>query len=373
MIPASSLIATLKQLPTFANLDDADFLKILSICECRTFQTGETMFQEGNPSKDLYAILNGEVEVSVRGVLLNFISSGPGSLMGEVSFFNRKPYTATTIARTTVESVVISFEALETLIDENPLLGIKIYKNFTLEILNKFRTLIEQVTQLIIGDTSKQVAHDIRSPLAALRVIANSDSGNSPEQQHLLKFVVDRIDSIANTLLSSSRSEAQLKTGPIRVSENSLKTLNKLLRDVIDEKKTQYESVLSSKELIFTPELEFQLGIVKVDQIEFARIISNCVDNSFQAIKNSGKIEVVSELAGASILIKIKDSGVGIPNEVLDKLGKSQITFGKQNGNGIGLYNTFRQIESWGGHLKIDTTEHVGTTVTISLPLVSQE
>lgn len=73
--------------------------------------------------------------------------------------------------------------------------------------------------------------------------------------------------------------------------------------------------------------------------------------------------------------IYIKDSGKGIPRHLIDKLGQAGLSFGKDNssqsGNGLGIYHAKKTVELFGGSLKIDSTEGIGTTVYLLLPLAN--
>lgn len=71
----------------------------------------------------------------------------------------------------------------------------------------------------------------------------------------------------------------------------------------------------------------------------------------------------------------MKDNGKGISPEVLQKLGKEGVSFGKEDlkesGTGIGLYHAIETVKKWGGNLYLESTEGVGTIVNIELPLAS--
>ena len=71
--------------------------------------------------------------------------------------------------------------------------------------------------------------------------------------------------------------------------------------------------------------------------------------------------------------MEVRDNGVGIPAEVLSKVGKFKITSKNKFGNGIGLAHAYRRLESWGGSIQIQSTEKLGTQVLLFLPLIEAD
>ena len=74
----------------------------------------------------------------------------------------------------------------------------------------------------------------------------------------------------------------------------------------------------------------------------------------------------LSELAGRVLISK--DTGKGIPPEILAKLGQKGVTYGKAGGNGLGLYHARTMIEGWGGSFTMKSEPGQGTAVLIALP-----
>ncbi|MBI4924460.1 MAG: sensor histidine kinase [Bdellovibrio sp.] len=66
-------------------------------------------------------------------------------------------------------------------------------------------------------------------------------------------------------------------------------------------------------------------------------------------------------------VITIKDTGKGIPKELLEKLGTRGETHGKQSGSGLGLYHAKSTVESWSGSLEIMSQANKGTQISIRL------
>lgn len=223
-----------------------------------------------------------------------------------------------------------------------------------------------------VGALASQVAHDIRSPLAALDV-ATRDVSQLPEGSRVLMMgAIDRIRDIANNLLDESRAglggRADAEDSPRTAEEPSACLLASLVGPIISEKRLSFrdhDAVI----------IEAALGapsyglFAKVQPGGFKRVLSNLINNSVEALEPSGGLVSVSLSAEADeISVKVSDNGKGIPPHLLAKLGQRGETHGKKGGFGLGLHHAMASVESWGGRLDLRSGVGRGTTVAIILP-----
>jgi len=217
-----------------------------------------------------------------------------------------------------------------------------------------------------LSELAQQVSHDIRSPLAALDM-AVKEANELPEDLRLIiRSSVSRIRDIANNLLSKNRAT---KNGEAEaVPEKKIETilLSSAIESLVSEKRMQFRSKLGVQ-IDFDITTESYGLFSKVELREFKRILSNLINNSVEALKDGGNVRVALVAAIDKVEIKVSDNGKGIASDVLAKLGQKGETFGKAEGNGLGLYHARTTIESWGGGLKFESTVGVGTTITIAL------
>jgi hypothetical protein len=107
---------------------------------------------------------------------------------------------------------------------------------------------------------------------------------------------------------------------------------------------------------------------VTVQPIEFARVLSNLINNAVEAIESCGLVHItVSSLEPDFVELTICDTGKGIPTHVLPRLMQRGATHGKVGGSGLGLDHARECLESWGGRLSIASKPGQGTTVTLQL------
>lgn len=93
-------------------------------------------------------------------------------------------------------------------------------------------------------------------------------------------------------------------------------------------------------------------------------VFSNLVENSIEAMKNNGVVNIFAREGSDHIMIDIKDSGPGIPNELIKKVFSSLFTT-KSDGNGLGLKVVKTIIEMHGGTISVRNNP---TTFSIKLP-----
>ncbi|MFA6434508.1 MAG: ATP-binding protein [Elusimicrobiales bacterium] len=225
----------------------------------------------------------------------------------------------------------------------------------------------ENMTEL-----AAQVAHDIRSPLAALDSVMDKTAQLPEKQRIMVRHAINRIRDIANNLLEKNRQQPKPVAMPgSPAAENKELTETRLLSSAIDpvitEKRLQFESKPGIN-------IDFELTreayglFAKIQPVEFRRIVSNLVNNSVEVLGDKGKVAIGLARDEANIILTVADNGKGIPPEIVPKLGHRGETHDKAGGSGLGLYHARTAVENWGGGLTIASEVGKGTTVTIKLP-----
>ena len=222
---------------------------------------------------------------------------------------------------------------------------------------------------LQVAELARQVAHDIKSPLAALQALEGELGGLSPEHRQLAEGAIERIRSIARGLLEKTPISL---SDPVAHPEGHLEVtqLAGLLSAIAAEKKLQLQATPGISLVVDWSAIDTLL--VTVDTSQFQRVLSNLLNNAIEALPGQGRIEIAADLRGKEVEIHIKDNGRGIPAELLPKLTQKGATFGKAGGHGLGLHHARRMLESWGGGLAITSQYGRGTTVTLTLPVASR-
>jgi signal transduction histidine kinase len=213
-----------------------------------------------------------------------------------------------------------------------------------------------------------QLAHNIRSPLTALKVLTEAQNGLPEEEKCILKEAATRIQEIANEILTRY-SETPLERSIVKPQ-----SIDFILQESIRLKRIEY-SPFSQIQI----ELEIHpsaFGVqAQVCASELSQILSNLMNNSIDAFTETrGQISILLERKGSHwIQISLSDNGRGIPDELLPQIGNQAISFGKIQGYGIGLSHAFQMIQQWAGRIHVERILPNGTRVVIQLPVAFLE
>lgn len=224
-------------------------------------------------------------------------------------------------------------------------------------------------------NTAKQVAHDIRSPLAALEVAAGDVSHLPEDKRILIRSAVGRIRDIANSLLDRQRASAEetkVADGdhatPSAQEALSPQLLSSLIESLATEKRLQFRSRSRVEIEAWLDAASYGI-FAQVQPVEFKRLLSNLINNSVEAFGlGPGTVRVNLSARDGRALVSVQDDGKGIPPEILARIGQRGETHGKSGGSGLGLYHARTSAESWGGRLQIASETGKGTMITADLP-----
>jgi signal transduction histidine kinase len=223
----------------------------------------------------------------------------------------------------------------------------------------QLRTELEHKERLAaLGQVAAGVAHEIRNPLATVRLRAQlvERANHGPEVTRAMGIVlheIARLDVMVDGLLSYSRS-AVLRIAPINVSTLVARSLNRAgenhRRD--DVRMTQ----------TLEPELE-----AEADSVRLQQVVDNVVRNALDAIEGSGVIDVTTRRHNGGVEIAVADSGPGISDEALARVFEPFFTT-KVTGIGLGLSVARSIVEAHGGRMTVARRDVGGTLVSIWLP-----
>jgi len=202
-------------------------------------------------------------------------------------------------------------------------------------IARNYQIRIKYINQM--NTIYRQIAHDIRSPLEALKLASekNLDTG-------ITKMICERIQNLSNELLEASNQKSEKnKLMAITVSD-----LVKEVKVLTNEKSIEHPHINIK---INNHDLSIINATIKIDLNQLKRIISNLINNCAESV--SVKSVVVhfylnSEIS--KITISISDDGNGFPNEIMSHNFKS---INKASGHGIGLKHAYKTIKLMRGEI----------------------
>lgn len=218
-----------------------------------------------------------------------------------------------------------------------------------------------------IAAISRQVAHDIRGPLSALTTLSHLSHEMGAEKRDLFQHAVGRIQGIAEDLLTRSR---QINVGT--VPEKPLSRQGEDLVAVVESLLKEYRFANSRIRFGWHKHIQSSAVPVRLESIKLQRILGNLLNNSVEAAPESeASIDVTLMEREDHWLLQIIDNGCGIPEDVLPNLTREGFSFGKDNGNGLGLFDAKNTMLSIEGDLQIRSREGIGTQVILRFPKTS--
>lgn len=212
-----------------------------------------------------------------------------------------------------------------------------------------------------LGEMGAVMAHEIRNPLAGIKGYAQlTEITEDIEQARLFanKIVMQsiRIESLVDDLLSFAREDR---------GERHAADLAALVRDCVTMIRMEVDPEHVS--VIHTPHAAMK---AQVSSDRIIQLLLNLLKNGIQAMPDGGELHVELEDAQSSAIIKISDSGVGIPQESLPHIFDPFWT-SKAKGTGLGLAICKKVVQEHDGCLSVESTAGVGTIFTITLPLAA--
>lgn len=219
-----------------------------------------------------------------------------------------------------------------------------------------------------LKSVSDQVAHDIKSPIAAINSVLKDQNTFGEEGRGVIKSAANTLTDIANNLVTGHKSKiGKSKNSCENLSSVSEEPLYYLIDELIHEKEYEYIGKKKSIKFNFEFDRESTGCFCFINHTEVKRSLSNIINNAVEALVENGTVFIRLKAAGENIVISVEDNGSGIPQNILGKVVLENFSYGKEVGSGLGLFYANRLIESYGGTLNISSREGEGTVVTIVL------
>lgn len=210
------------------------------------------------------------------------------------------------------------------------------------------------------------LAHDLRSPAGALNALRAKLSSVDFESAHLAGTIADRINDIAEDVLKKYRStkSSRLKAAALEPKTYLPYSLKELLESIIKEAQITHTEKPVQISLILEPPFS-DFSNHSIPKSDLGRALSNLINNSAESILQSGFVVVEAKATQNGVEIFIRDNGVGMSSDQIDRALSGQSS--KSTGHGIGLKSTRDVIEQFGGKFKIQSELNRGTTIQIQL------
>jgi two-component system NtrC family sensor kinase len=221
-----------------------------------------------------------------------------------------------------------------------------------------------------IGQLAAGVAHEVNNPLAVINekagwmqdLLSEEDPSkikNFSEYEDAAKKIqlhVDRARKITHRLLGYSRQVREIKV------------IN--IVDLIKETILFLEKELLYNKIKLTTEFQGYIPAIAINSSEIQQVFLNIINNSIDAIGTGGEIKISVTYNSEHIVIDFRDTGPGIPADVINKIFDPFFTTKKVGkGTGLGLSVSYNILKKMGGEINVRSKAGEGTVFTILLSL----
>jgi signal transduction histidine kinase len=236
------------------------------------------------------------------------------------------------------------------------------FERMRASLLKSQRDLLESEQLATIGRMASSISHDLRHSLAA--IVANSeflcDSHLTPVQREELyqevRTGVNLMTDLIDSLLEFARTRESLNPAYASVSE----TIHRSVQAVRLHPRHHARPI----EVLCGEQISGWF-----DQRKLERALYNLLLNACEAAPSvGGKVEVTADELGGSITISVADNGPGIAESIQERLFHPFVSYGKENGTGLGLAVVQKIVQDHGGEIVVERTLQGRTVFRITLP-----
>jgi signal transduction histidine kinase len=252
--------------------------------------------------------------------------------------------------------------------------------------------LIHSEKMASLGELTAGIAHEIQNPLNFVNNFSDVNSellsemklaiekGNTDE----VKALADSIDENEKKIMFHGKRADAIVKGMLHHSRGSsgVKELIDINAMVHEYLRLAYHGLRAkdkSFNVALTSDFDEKVGTISLVSQDIGRVILNLINNAFYAVnekkKQSGHdyeplISVSTKRSGNNVLISAKDNGIGIPQNILDKIFQPFFTTKPTGqGTGLGLSLSYDIVKAHGGEFIVDTREGEGSEFIIVLPI----
>lgn len=244
------------------------------------------------------------------------------------------------------------------------------YNKMLKELERSASKLAKNEREIAWREMAKQVAHEIKNPLTPMklgvqhlkRAIINGDDGVEELTIKVSDTLIEQIESLSK-IASEFSSFAKMP----RANAEAI-NLNDVVEGIVD----LYEN---HEHIEIDLKLPERICLSFADKDQLARVFNNLIKNAVQAIPENqqGIINVsLSKMDSNTYLVEVEDNGVGIPEELKDKVFVPNFTT-KGSGTGLGLAISRNIIYNSGGDIYFETQTGKGTSFYVELPIYLEE
>ncbi len=224
-------------------------------------------------------------------------------------------------------------------------------------------------------DFVSSVSHELRTPLTSIKAytatIMRDPTMPEDTRREFLSIIDEESNRLAN-LIEDLLEVSRIEAGTVKVSLHSID-----IAGITDQALLALEALAGKKNIQLKRDIAVELPELKADETKIQSVITNLVNNAIKFTPEGGQVLVCAQHQGQELIIRISDTGIGIPKKALKKIFDRFYRVhrpGEQTqGTGLGLAIVKEIISLHGGRIEVESEVGQGTTFTVFLPLSVQQ
>lgn len=237
--------------------------------------------------------------------------------------------------------------------------------------------LIQDLTHLrrletVRRDFISNLSHELRTPLASLKALTETlQSGaleDPPAARHFLQRIEKEVDALTR-MVQELLDLSLIESGQVSLDLRPV-SARELLHSALERMRAQAER----KGLRLRMECSADLPLVRADQERLVQVLINLIHNAIKFTASGGEIVVGAEAGAREVRFTVKDTGIGIPAEEVERIFERFYRVEKSrsgSGTGLGLSIARHIVEAHGGKIWAESEEGKGSVFSFTIPTLT--
>jgi signal transduction histidine kinase len=213
-----------------------------------------------------------------------------------------------------------------------------------------------------IGNMMSTIVHDLRTPMNNIYgfvdlMLEEDEKQTREEYAEIVNEQIKILTNMTTDVLDFAKGKTTIL--PVKHPVDKLiKNFAKFFEEDTKRKGFNFQWAVNTSSMIY------------VDPEKVNRVFMNIMKNALEAMDKGGTFSITAEEHDGQVLFCLKDTGMGIPEAIRDKLFDSFVTSGKKGGTGLGLAIVKKVVEEHKGKIEVESETGVGTTFKLYFPRV---